>query len=370
MISYIIKRLLWMIPTLFGITLITFVLMEISPGDPKSRELMFSGGGLSAEALAAVLAGPVQKPKLPDWYESFITWIDKDKEKDSTKDENGKDKNSTAAKTAREWGERGQRYFKWLGNLTRLDLGYSDKDKRPVITRIKEALPITIALNLITIFIVYLISIPLGVWSATKEKSLLDKAIMVKLFILYSLPTFWVASLLVAFFASADHFNWFPLMGYISDGAENWPFFKKMGNIAWHLVLPVVVSVYGSFAFLTRFTRVNFLEVIRQDYIRTARAKGLGEFKVIWKHAFRNSMIPLVTLTATLLPALLGGSIIIEQIFSIPGMGKLAFEAVLWKDSNVVMGLTFISAFLTLISLLIADIAYVIVDPRISYEGK
>ena len=236
--------------------------------------------------------------------------------------------------------------------------------------KILEALPITLTLNILAILIVYAISIPLGIWSAMKEHSLIDKVVMVKLFILYSLPSFWVATLLLVFLAGGEYLDLFPLAGYISDGAEKLSFFPRLANIAWHLVLPVTAYVYGGFAFLSRFSRTNFLEVIRQDYIRTARAKGLPERTVLWKHAFRNSLIPLVSLMGTLLPALLGGSVIIEQIFSIPGMGMLSFESVLSRDENVIMGITTIGAFLTLLSLLISDLLYVVVDPRISFEGK
>jgi len=175
---------------------------------------------------------------------------------------------------------------------------------------------------------------------------------------------------LIVFLGGGDYFNWFPIVGFMSDGAESLPWYGLVGNIAWHLVLPVTCLVYGGLAFLSRFSRASILEVIRQDYIRTARAKGLSELTVIGKHALRNAMIPLLTLMSTLLPALLGGSVIIEQIFSIPGMGRLSFESVLARDYPTIMAIAAIDASLTLISILIADIMYVVVDPRISFEGK
>jgi peptide/nickel transport system permease protein len=156
----------------------------------------------------------------------------------------------------------------------------------------------------------------------------------------------------------------------MSDGAEHFPFFKKLGNIAWHLVLPVTTMVYGSFAFLTRFSRATMLEVIKQDYVRTALAKGVHRRTAIWRHAFRNSLIPIITLMGSLLPGLLGGSVIVEQIFSIPGMGRLAFESVLARDYPTIMAIATISAFLTLISLLLSDLAYGWADPRISFKGR
>src|SRR4030095_822257 len=196
----------------------------------------------------------------------------------------------------------------WFKRLILLDFGDSFKDQRPVLTKIGEALPITLTLNILEVLIVYLISVPIGVFSALRRDSLLDKAVMLNLFILYSIPTFWAATILIMIFASGDHLNWFPIVGCVSDGAQVLPWYKWLGNVAWHLVLPVTCMVYGTFAYLSRFSRANMLEVIRQDYIRTARAKGLPERTVIWKHAFRNSLIPLVALMGTLLPALLGGS--------------------------------------------------------------
>lgn len=362
MFHYLIKRLFLIIPTLLGITLITFLIMKLAPGDPVSLKLMFAGQGISPQALAAELAKKEDPLVLPDWYQKGtrrLSHLLHQKEE------------ATPTEKSLTWlGRNTVFYFKWLNNVIHLDFGLSSKDKRPVMARIKEALPITLAINLITIFIVYLISIPLGIWSAIRQTSVWDKVVMVQLFLLYSLPTFWVATLLLIFFAGGEYLNWFPLTGYISDGAETFSLGRKLLNIAWHLVLPITASVYGSFAFLSRFSRTNFLEVIRQDYIRTARAKGLEENTVIWKHAFRNSLIPLVTLMGTLLPALLGGSVIIEQIFSIPGMGMLSFEAVLGRDHNVIMGIAAISAFLTLLSLLLTDLLYVFVDPRITFEAR
>lgn len=362
MLAYITKRILLMIPTLMGITFVTFMIMKLAPGDPTSLKLMFAGEGITPQALAAEMAKKESPIQVADWYRNGVHHI--------SQVIHGRTEETRTTKTLIWVGENSLFYAKWFVNVLKLDFGLSTKDKRPVLTRIKEALPITLALNIITIVIVYLIAIPMGIWSALREDSLIDKIVMVKLFVLYSLPTFWVATLLLMFFGGGEYYDWFPLVGYESDGADQLPFWQWVGDVAWHLVLPIVASVYGSFAFLSRFSRTNFLEVIRQDYIRTARAKGLPRWAVLWKHAFRNSLIPLVTMMGTLLPALLGGSVIIEQIFSIPGMGMLSFEAVLGRDHNVIMGISTIAAFLTLVSLLISDICYVIVDPRISFEGR
>ena len=234
--------------------------------------------------------------------------------------------------------------------------------------KIKEAVPITLLLNILSIFLIYLIAIPLGVYSAVRPRHWSDKAITLSLFVLYSLPSFWVAMLLIRYFASGEFLDLFPIVGIVSEGIEQLSIWGKIGNVLWHLVLPVTALTYGGFAFLSRFSRAQLLEVIRHDYIRTARAKGLTERTVILKHALRNALIPLLTLMSTLLPALIGGSVIIEQIFSIPGMGKLGFEAVLSRDYPTVMAIVSIQALLTLVSILITDLMYVVADPRISYE--
>jgi peptide/nickel transport system permease protein len=217
---------------------------------------------------------------------------------------------------------------------------------------------------------VYIISIPLGIISSIKKDTLLDRAVSLALFILYSLPTFWIGLLLLMLLSGGEYLNLFPLGGISTDGLESAGFFTKAGDFMWHLVLPVVTLTYGSFAFLSRYTRANMLEVINQQYITTARAKGLSERRVIFVHAFRNSLIPLITLMATLLPGLLGGSVIVEQIFTIPGMGLLAFEAILARDIPVIMAIAAISAFLTMMGILVADLMYAVVDPRIRLEGR
>lgn len=206
--------------------------------------------------------------------------------------------------------------------------------------------------------------------SALKKDSLYDRVSSLVLFVLYSLPSFWVGLLLLMVLSGGDYLNLFPLGGVISDWAEDFSFFDRMINIAWHLALPVVTLTYGGFAFLSRYTRATMLDVVNQQYIMTARAKGLSEKRVVMVHAFRNSLVPLVTLMATILPGLLGGSVIVESIFSIPGMGMLAFEAILARDIPVIMAIASISAVLTLLGILIADIMYGVVDPRIRLEAR
>ncbi len=329
--TYLVKRLLMIIPTFLGITLITFFIIQLAPGSPVSLKLQGAAGGVKSEALSRAII-------------------------EETRALYGLDKPIYT------------QYFSWLRRVVTLDFGRSYKDHRLVLTKIAERLPISLQLSLISIFLSYLISVPLGVYSATHQFTLSDKVITVFLFILYSLPSFWVASLLIMLLGGGDFWNVFPVFGLSSEGAAAWPFWQRLGDRVMHLVLPITCLTYGGLASLSRYGRVGMLEVVRQDYIRTARAKGLSERVVIYKHALRNSVIPIVTFLGLLLPAMLGGSVIIETIFSIPGMGKLGFEAVLSRDYPVIMGIATISSLLTLVGLLISDILYVVVDPRISFE--
>ncbi len=331
--QYLIRRLLLIIPTFLGITLITFMVIQLSPGNPAAMKLRMGEQGMMGDEVTREIV-------------------------EQTKKLYGLDKPI--------W----TRYGIWLKRVVTLDFGTSYKDHRPVIEKIAERLPVTIELNLISIFLVYLIAIPVGVFSAVEQGTIRDKSMTVILFILYSLPNFWVAVLLIMFLGGGDFLDWFPIYGISSPELEGGAFLTRLWDHLWHLVLPVFCLSYGGLAGLSRFMRAGMLEVIRQDYIRTARAKGLPEKLVIFKHAMRNSIIPIITLMGYLLPGMLGGSIIIESIFSIPGMGQLSFEAVLSRDYPVVMAIATISALLTLVGILISDLLYVWADPRITYEAE
>ena len=333
MFSYIVKRLLLMIPTMLGILVITFGVVHLAPGDPAE---------LKAQAGAESLASSAMSKQIVE----------------ETRAAYGLDKPLYA------------QFGIWVAKVATLDFGTSYRDHRPVISKIAEALPITLTLNALTIVIIYIVSIPMGALAAVRPHGLFDRISSLALFMLYSLPSFWVAMMLIVVFGGGDHLNWFPITGFVSDNADKLPWYGWVENVLWHLVLPIACLTYGGFAFMSRFARSSLLEVIRQDYIRTARAKGLSEWSVVLKHGLRNALIPLITLMGTLLPALLGGSVIIEQIFSIPGMGRLGFESVLARDYPVIMAIATISAFLTLASILISDVLYVFVDPRISFEKR
>jgi len=329
--AYLIRRLLLVIPTFIGISLITFLVVQLAPGSPIYFKLRQAESGLASDSES----------------EKII---------EQTKKLYGLDKPLHV------------RYVLWLGKLLRFDFGDSYKDQQPVRDKILRTVPVTLQINIIAVFLIYLISVPIGVYSSVRQYAWTDKAITIVLFILYSLPSFWVAMLLIMFLGNDRYLNWFPIHGLSSFGAAAWPWPHWLADRLWHLVLPVVCLTYGGLAGLSRYARAGMLDVIRQDYIRTARAYGFSEKVVIFKYALRNSLIPIITLLATLLPGLIGGSLIIESIFSIPGMGRLGFEAVLSRDYPLIMGILSVSAFLTLIGLILSDVLYALVDPRIKFD--
>jgi peptide/nickel transport system permease protein len=261
-------------------------------------------------------------------------------------------------------------YLIWLGNMATGDFGNSFVDNRPVLEKIIERFPVSLPISLTAIFISYLVAIPIGIYSAARQYSFWDRASTVVLFVLYSLPTFWIGTMAIVFLSNVEYIKLFPTSGLYTLGSDNWSFFEKLWDRVWHLILPVACYTYGSFAYLSRQMRGSMLEVIRQDYIRTARAKGLKEKTVVLKHALRNSLIPIITLVAGIFPALVGGSVIIETIFSIPGIGQLAFQALIARDYPLIMAELVIAAVLTMIGLLLMDIMYAIVDPRIAFTRK
>ncbi len=256
--------------------------------------------------------------------------------------------------------------------VLRGDFGISFRDQQPVIKRIIERFPWSFTLSIFSVFFAYLIAIPIGIYSAYRRDSWFDRASSVTLFILYSLPSFFVGTLLLVIFANPDVLDWFP-EGGVQDPAifdPNWPLWQKIQHWAPYLVLPLITYTYGSFAFLSRQMRVAMLDVINQDFIRTARAKGLPERVVVLKHVLRNSLLPIITIFSNIFPMAIGGSIIIETIFSIPGMGLEIYQSILNYDYPMIVAVFTIFGVLTLIGYLFADIMYAVVDPRISYGKK
>ncbi len=456
---YIIRRLLLMIPTLLGITLVVFAIMAAAPGGISPQSLV-AGQEMDPEAREALedyynrLYGLDQPPPI-----QYLRWLNNISPVGFTQDETGE----------------------YTGfSLTKgVDLGTSFRYGRPVTDLIAERLPITLILNAISIPIVYVLAIAIGLHAATRQGQAFDTGSGLALLALWSVPTMLAGVLLIGFFASDQFWQWFPTAGFGSRQAWDMPFLPHWGtgrdavlavlgagvgavagvtvarlrearrraaiaggvglllgaawalslagsgiglllalalftagilggsawldfpllrvvtlgltgilvglllvaplmegdfvrgfvlDRAWHLILPVITLAYGGIAFLAKLTRSSVLENIRADYARTARAKGLGEGEVLWHHVFRNSLLPLVTVAATLLPAMLSGSVIVESIFSLEGMGKLAVEAVMGRDRELVLSVTLISGLLTLAGYLLADILYAVVDPRVSYD--
>ena len=321
MFRYILKRLLLMVPLLVGITIVCFAVIHLAPGSPTDLQTDLNPR-VSAEA----------KARLQSMYD-----LDKPIYK---------------------------QYLLWVGRLATLDLGQSfSTDHRPVIDKIAERIPITIIINVLSMILIILIAIPIGVLSAVRQNSLFDKITAVIVFIGFAVPTFWLALLLMILFGV--DLGWLPISGIRSLNYEYLPPFAAFVDLLKHLILPVLLSAFGGLAGLSRYMRSNMLEVIRQDYITTARAKGLSERVVIYKHALRNALLPVITILGLSIPGLIGGSVIFETIFAIPGMGQLFYMSVMSRDYPVVMGILFIGAVLTLIGNLVADISYAVADPRI-----
>jgi peptide/nickel transport system permease protein len=338
MFAYAVRRLLLLIPTFFGITFISFAIMHLAPGDPVE---MYLAGGLESGT-----AG-ISTQKLADLARA----------KAELRRELGLDQPVPV------------QYARWLGRLVRGDLGRSMKDHQPVWEKIRARLPVTVGIEVLALLITYAIALPLGIYSAVRPGSVLDQFSTVTIFLLYSLPSFWIGVLLIVFLCGGDYFNWFPPGGLRAVAySPEWPLGQRVADISWHLVLPLFVTTLGSYTELSRYMRSAMLETARQDYVRTARAKGVPERAVILKHMLRNSLIPMVTILAGILPGLISGSVIIETIFSIPGIGQLGYEAVRARDYPVVLALFAASSFLTLLGILLADLVLALVDPRISFE--
>ncbi|MCC7136904.1 MAG: ABC transporter permease [Planctomycetes bacterium] len=255
----------------------------------------------------------------------------------------------------------------YWGNLLRLDLGTSHQYKRPVVDLILERLQVSMVLSILSILIIYVLAIPIGIGAAVGAGSPADRGTSLVLFLLYSLPSFFVGTVLLAAFTRGQHAP-FPTSGFSDSESFGWNTWDRLKDILWHITLPLVTMTYSGLAGLSRFARSGMLDVLRADYVRTARAKGLGEGAVIFRHAARNGMMPIVTLLAGFLPALVGGSVVVEYIFNLKGMGLLTIEAINNRDYNIVVGETLIVAALTQLGILLSDVLYAVMDPRISYK--
>lgn len=314
-----------MVPLIFGITLITFTVIHLAPGNPVEVQTEMS---LKASAQA--------RENLKKLY--------------------GLDKPLHI------------QYFDWLKRFVELDFGKSFVDGRKVIDKIIERIPITLTINILSLILIFIIALPIGILSATKQYSIFDKLSTIFVFIGFSTPTFWLALLLMILFGV--NMGLLPISGIQSIDTSEMATFDRLWDWIKHLILPVGISAFGGIAGLSRYSRSSMLEVIRQDYIRTAKAKGLQEKKVIFRHAFRNALMPIVTILGLSVPGLIGGGVIFETIFAIPGMGQLFYSSTMSRDYPTIMGILVIGAILTLFGNLIADISYAFVDPRVRVSKK
>ncbi|MBX7042785.1 MAG: ABC transporter permease [Ignavibacteria bacterium] len=336
MTEYVIRRILLFIPTLIVITMITFLVCRLAPGDPTEMKI-----------------GRTQEAQKSD-AKNLMT----EQAKEFYKKKFGLDKPLHI------------QYLIWMKNMLQGDFGNSFKDNRPVLEKILERLPVSISISVLSYLLIYMVAIPIGIYSAARQYSFPDRLMTVVLFILYSLPNFWVGTLAIVFLCNVEYLKIFPTAGIRSEDFDTLSFFGKISDRFMHMFLPVTILSLTSFAFTSRQMRSSMLEVIRQDYIRTARAKGLSEKKVILKHALRNSLIPIITLMGGLLPAMVGGSVIIESIFSIPGIGQLAYQAILDRDYPIIMAELVLTSTLTVVGILLVDIMYSFIDPRIAFTKK
>ncbi len=318
MAQYLFRRLLYTLITLIGISILSWLIITQAPGSP-----------------IALTLDPKVSPKIIEQME----------------------KNYDLDKPVY------QQYFLWLKRLFTGEL-YSFKDGRPVMKKIGERIWNTLLLNLVAIIIIFSLAIPLGIFSAKRQYSFLDNLGTFGAYLGISIPSFWLAYLLIL--GTVKLFG-YPVLGMRSFVTEDFTGAEVILDRLWHLMLPSIILAIGGIAALSRYTRSSMLEVIRQDYVRTAKAKGLPEETVYYKHALRNALLPIITLFGFLIPGLIGGSIIMETVFAWPGIGRLAYQAVLARDYPVVMTINTITAVLVLIGNFVADILYGIADPRIRY---
>lgn len=325
MIRYAFKRLLQAVPLLLGIATVSFFIVHLAPGDPTD---MFLGPEFRRE----------MDPELIEMVRE-------------------------------RWGLNDPlhvQFLHWIGNLAQGDLGQSFRYRRPVVDLIWERIPYTLQLTLLALLVDALLGIALGIVSAVKQYSLVDKTVTLGSLVVYSIPGFWMALMLVLVFSV--NLGWFPTSQTRSLDYQMLGAWQQLVDRAWHLVLPVFVLGVASAAGTARYMRNRLLEVLSEEYVLAARARGLSEKVVILKHAVRNALIPIITIFGMSLPFLLGGAVLIEEIFAWPGMGRLAVEAIGNRDYPVIMATTMMAAVLVVVGNLLADVAYAAVDPRVSYE--
>jgi peptide/nickel transport system permease protein len=326
-LAYATRRLLGMLPMLVGVSMVSFAVIRLAPGKPTDQAEMFMNARVD----------PTVYARLQEIY--------------------GLDKPLPV------------QYWNWLGRVARLDFGLSmSLDRRPVLDKIVEALPITVALNAVSMTLVLIIAIPIGVISAAKPGSLLDRALTVFVFLGFSTPAFWLALMLMI--VLGVQLQWLPI---------SWAGMPRWGQVSTaeyliellrHGAIPMICYTFGGLAALSRYMRAGTREALSQDYVLTARAKGLRPRAAVWGHAVPNALLPIITILGLMVPGIIGGSVILEQVFAIPGMGRLIWEAVVSRDYTLIMGELTIVAVLTLVGNLLADLGYGLADPRIRQQTE
>ena len=337
MLKYILRRLLMMLPTLLGITLLSFVIINLAPGSPveqKLQQMRFGGSGGQGTGDYGVSEEMLEALKKQYGFDKPLY----------------------------------MRYLIWLKNIGTLNFGESFRDEEPVVQVMLSKLPVSLQFGLVSFIMVYLVCIPLGIMKAVRDGTAWDSVSSGVLLVMYAIPPLMLGILLMIFLAGGSFLDWFPLQGLYSDHYDDLSFWGRVADRVHHFVLPLVCYMIGSFTVLTFLMKNSLLDVIKLDYIRTARAKGLAEKTVIYKHALRNALIPIVTGMGSFLGLFFAGSIIIERLFGLDGMGLLGFNAALQRDYNVLMALIFFTSLISLLGRLLSDILYVVVDPRIDFK--
>ena len=345
---YLARRLLALIPTLFGITLVAFLIINLAPGGPieqKLQQIRFGMAGSGGSESGNLSGGFGQETKQAVTEEVI----------EALKKQYGFDKPVMV------------RYGIWIKNLTHFDFGQSFTFEEPVIDVVLRKMPVSIQFGLVSFILSYLICIPLGIYKAVKKGTQFDHLSSILLFMAHSTPSFMLGILLIVFFGGGSFFDWFPITGAISDHYDSLSFWGKVWDHISHAVLPLTCYMLGQFASLTILMKNSVLEELQKDYIRTARAKGLSEKVVVLKHVLRNALVPIATGFGSILSIFFAGSLLIETIFSLDGMGYLGFQSVISRDYNVVMGLLVVQSFLFLLGNILSDLLYVWIDPRIDF---
>lgn len=335
--AYILRRLLLMIPTVLGITLLCFTLIQFVPGGPVEETLSKIQRAASEKGLGA------NRTITPEEVENIKAYFGFDK-------------------------PAPQRYLEWMGNVLTLDLGKSYAYQEPVLKVIVERMPISLFFGLTSFLLSYLISVPLGMMKAKKHGSFFDALSTALVFAGYVIPGYALGIFLIVFFAGGSYFDWFPLGGIKSEDFEYLSSFGKVKDFLHHLFLPLFCYMASEFAFLTMLMKNSLLEEMGKDYMRTALVKGSSFDAAVWRHALRNALIPIATRAGEIFTLMFAGSVLIERVFDIDGMGLLVYNSVVNRDYNVVMGVILITSVLTLLGRLFSDVLYVAVDPRIRLQ--